>query len=235
MNKDEIIETLQNKRQDIVRELKKIIIEHKFNYKTFGVEIEDYLFNIVTKILRDDMPVDNNLYRRAKDKNEFPDLTIYVSPKLALEAKSGNRSKLVSGTWKKCNNSANDLGTINSWDKKILDFGGDNIYFIFIEYNFTDKIEEIIDVKIEPFYKFIGLNSDNLLSYREKDGNLRPKNFDEKSPVNSLNEFLNLLPATRAYRSGRVAYKHLKVLSMVDIEKVLRKLFGSKNKFKDYL
>jgi hypothetical protein len=223
MEKDKILKIIINNRNIIINELKQTIIDNKFNYKTFGTEIEDYLFDIIINILKKNKLINNNnQYKRAKDKNEFPDLTILSEPILALEAKSGNRSKLQKGVWKSCKNSANDMGTINSWGDKIKKFGGENIYYVFIEYNFTDCVKEIVDVKIEPFYKFIGINSDDLLSYREKDGNLRPKDFDEESPIGSLEDFETLFPKTKIYRAKRLVSKHLKDLNDDEVNEILK-------------
>jgi hypothetical protein len=209
MDKENIIETLIDSRLIIIAKLKDVIATNSFNYRTFGTSIEDDLFDIIISILKDKNLVTNNdQFRRAKDKNEFPDLTINTYPPIALEAKSGNRSKFDNGVWKTCKNSANDLGTFNSWDKKLSKFNGNDIFFVFIEYNLTDQIKEIIDLKIEPFYKFIGINAVGLLSYREKDGNLRPKDFDEDSPINSFDKFYGLLKKTDIYRSGRIIKKH---------------------------
>lgn len=224
MEKEVIIDTLKNKRGEIIKELRKVILEHDFDYRTFGTSIEDYLFDIIISILREEGLIkENSQFKRAKDKNEFPDLTIFSKPIIALEAKSGNRSKLEKGIWKSCKNSANDLGTLNSWESKLKKFNDNNIFYIFIEYNFTDKIKEIVDIKIEPFYKFIGLNRINLLSYREKDGNLRPKDFDAKSPVKSLKQFLLLFPKTKKYRASRIVEKHLKDLDKKDVEEILKR------------
>ncbi len=223
MNKEIIIEAIENSRETIITNLKQVIIDDKFNYRTFGTSIEDPLFDIVVNILKEKKLITNDeQYKRAKDKNEFPDLTIHASPDLALELKSGNRVELNKrGEWITCKNSANDLGTINTWEKKIQQFGGDNIFFIFIEYSFTDKNEEIIDVKIDHFYKFVGLNKASLLSYREKDGNLRPKDFDAESPVKSLRQFMSLFPQTRTYRAKRLVKKHLADLSEEERAEIL--------------
>jgi hypothetical protein len=67
-------------------------------------------------------------------------------------------------------------------------------------------------VQIAPFYKFLGLNKDGLLKYREKDGNLRPKNFDEISPVKSFDQFKKLFKKTVIYRSRRIIKKHQTIL-----------------------
>jgi len=209
MDKEKIIKTLIESRPRIIVELRQVIAKNKFDYRTFGTSIENYLFDIAILILKEKKLItDSNQFKRAKDKNEFPDLTIKTSPAMALEAKAGNKSKLSDGKWESCKNSANDLGTLNSWDKKLTEFNGDNIFFVFIEYNFTDQIEEIVDVKIEPFYKFIGMNRVGLLSYREKDGNLRPKDFDEDSPIKTFDQFMSLLKKTDIYRSKRIIKKH---------------------------
>jgi len=70
-------------------------------------------------------------------------------------------------------------------------------------------LQDIADVKIGPFYKFLDLNDDGFLRYREKDGNLRPKDFDELSPVKTLEQFEKLLPETVPYRSKRIIKKHV--------------------------
>ena len=65
-------------------------------------------------------------------------------------------------------NSENDMGTLSEWPRKIAKFGGENIYYIFVIYNFNDKTKEVLDVVVAPFYQFIGLNSDGLLKYRKR-------------------------------------------------------------------
>lgn len=227
MNKEEIIKTLISSRAEIKDALSAVILEHEFDYRTFGTSIEDYLFDIIISILKKKGLITSDAqFKRAKDKNEFPDLTIKTEPNLALEAKAGNRSKLDDGVWKSCKNSANDLGTLNTWEKKLEKFSGDDIYYVFIEYNFTDQEKKIIDVKIEHFYKFVGLNGAGTMSYREKDGNLRPKDFDEQSPINSFKEFTDLFPATKKYRSNRIVKKHLKGMSKDELKELFKGLTG---------
>ncbi|HEX8491268.1 MAG TPA: hypothetical protein VF658_00360 [Pyrinomonadaceae bacterium] len=153
----------------------------------------------------------NKPYRVARNKNDFPDLTLFRHFDIAVEVKAGNRSEYndKAGRWVACNNSNNDLGTLNSWPDKIKQFGGENIYFLFIEYNFTNERQEIIDIKIDRFYRFIGLNEVGLLSYREKDGNLRPKNFDVKPPIETFEQFQSLFQPTVIYRSKNIIRKHI--------------------------
>ena len=92
--------------------------------------------------------------------------------------------------------------------QKIKKYGNENIYYIFIVYKIDNRNKSIIDVQIAPFYKFLGLNSDGLLKYREKDGNLRPKDFDEISPIKSFGQFKKLFEKTVIYRSRRIIKKH---------------------------
>jgi hypothetical protein len=150
-------------------------------------------------------------YRQAKNKNKFPDLTLLRRHDIAIEIKAGNRSAFdeKKKVWVKCHNSNNDLGTLESWPSKILEFGGENIYFLFLEYDFTSGHKKIIDIKIDHFYRFVGLNEDGFLSYREKDGNLRPKNFDEPAPLDSFEDFQALFQPTVIYRAKRIIQKHI--------------------------
>lgn len=115
------------------------------------------------------------------------------------------------------------MGTLNSWQAKIKKFGGKNIYYVFVEYNFNNK-KEIINVKIAPFYEFLALNRDGLLRYREKDGNLRPKDFDQVSTIKSFNQFQSLFKKTEIYRSIRIIKKHLKNIPKKEVKKIFNDL-----------
>lgn len=211
MSKNDAINLILQSKERILNHLMQIIVNNNFNYKTFGTEIEDYLEGILIEILTEgDFINSENDYHRAKDKNEFPDFILKTTPNLALEFKSGNQNKKSNGKWVICTNSNNDMGTLNMWEKKLEQFGGDNIYYIFIIYNFNDNVKEISDIQIAPFYKFIGINRDGMLKYREKDGNLRPKDFTKLSPIQDLRQFKNLLDKTVIYRSKRIIEKHIK-------------------------
>lgn len=205
----EAITLLQNNKKKTLVLLKEVIKQNTFNYRTFGIDIEAYLSDILVKLFKENgFITKNGDYVLAPHKNYFPDFTLKISPCLAIEYKSGNKSQSKDGKWISVKNSENDMGTLNEWPKKIDSFGCDNIYYIFIIYNFNDHIKEILDVQIDPFYKFIGINKDGFLKYREKDGNLRPKDFDSRSPITSAQEFLKLLGRTNIYRSERIIKKH---------------------------
>jgi len=209
----------------IVRHLQQTIKQHRFNYRTFGTEIEDFVTDKLVEILEKGSFIKTkNDYKIARTKNDFPDFTLKSNPYLALEIKSGNRSKISKGQWTTCKNSNNDMGTLNRWFKKIKQFGSENIYYLFIEYNFNDKVQEIINVKIAPFYNFLGLNREGLLKYREKDGNLRPKDFSASSPIQSIKQFNHLFSKTVIFRSKRITKKHLKNIPEKEREKFLEEL-----------
>ncbi len=210
MSVEKSISELLSSREHFRTALKAIIEANKFNYRSFGIEIEDYAHEILVEVFKQAGLINRGEdYKIAKDKNEFPDFTLLTKPNLAIEIKSGNHYKLQNGRWCSCNNSENDMGTLNKWPEKLRIFGGQYIYYVFIEYCLTDTLADIVDVKIAPFYKFLGLNRDGLLKYREKDGNLRPKDFDVVSPIQTFEEFENLIPKTIEYRAKRIIKKHL--------------------------
>jgi len=207
------IPVLKSNKKYILNELKKIVKSGNFIYRTFGTDIEAYLSNILINIFKKEGFIINAKdYYLAPDKNYFPDFELKMNPSVAIEYKAGNSSKLSKGKWTTCKNSNNDMGTLSKWPEKLKKFGGENIYYIFVIYNFNDRVKEILDVQIDAFYKFIGLNKDKLLKYREKDGNLRPRDFYEDPPIKTLNQFLNLFKETIAYRSKRIIKKHKLIL-----------------------
>lgn len=219
-----VIKTLQSSKSRILSHLKKVIKERDFNYKTFGTDIEDYLIDEIIEILKGKKLVkNNNDFHRAENKNEFPDLKIISPNLLALEVKSGNHSRKKGNKWITCKNSNNDMGTLNSWQAKIKKFGGQNIYYVFVEYNFNTK-KEILDIKIAPFYEFLALNKDGLLRYREKDGNLRPKDFSKVSIIKTFDQFQSLFKKTEIYRSIRIIKKHLKNIPKKEVKKIFNNL-----------
>lgn len=225
---NKIIEYLNKSKSRLIDKLAKTIKGHKFRYETFGKEIEDHFLDEVLLILKEGGFVNKEVgYKKAKDKNEFPDLTILTDINLAIEIKSGNHFKKSGDKWVRCNNSENDMGTLNKWPDKLKTFNGKNIYYFFIEYAFSDSEQKIINVKIDNFYKFLGLNRDGLLKYREKDGNLRPKDFNASSPILSFKQFTALLPETIIYRSKRIIKKHFQYIPKKIRESLLRDLGNS--------
>lgn len=222
---------LLRSRKVIFTKLSGIIQTYKdtLDYTTFGKEIEKHVTKILVAIFTDNRCIQfEKDYKIAKDKNEFPDfLLLSVNPILAIEIKSGNRSKLKKGKWVPCNNSENDMGTFNKWPEKLARFDGNNIIYIFIEYNFNSSDKKLVDIKIAPFYKFIGLTKAGFLKYREKDGNLRPKDFDQAATIDSLEEFNALIPKTIIYRSARIIKKHWKNIPKSERPKLIQDLINN--------
>ncbi|NLG05681.1 MAG: hypothetical protein GX567_17930 [Clostridia bacterium] len=154
----------------------KIIDGGYSNYEIFGKEAESPISSTIEEFLS----TNGYIYtaKKAKDKNEFPDLEIVINgTKYALEHKAGI-----------CNNKgevkrspANDMGTINAYPTKIGKYS-DNIYCTFVKYSVLDNDTiNIEDVYFDKIYTFIGRGTgfDMQLQYREKDGNLRPKSWQD--------------------------------------------------------
>ena len=206
-------ELLVSSQQMILTNLKLVLANGRFNYRTFGVDIEEYVCKELISIFTSGGFIHSvQNYHLAEDKNEFPDFTLLSVPPLAIEVKSGNHYRKSNGVWVGCKNSENDMGTLNVWQEKLSTFGGDNIYYVLIEYALSDNISDILKVTAAPFYKFIGLNSDGLLKYREKDGNLRPKDFDQQSPIQTFHQFQSLFSETEIYRAKRIIKKHIQTI-----------------------
>jgi len=215
---EEAIKLLIESKKQILAFLKKTLDEDdSLNYRTFGTNIEDYLSPEVIKIFRKGGFIKKESdYVEAPNKNHFPDFELKTTSSLALDFKSGNRSRKTGNRWVSTNNSNNDLGTLNSWPKKIGKFGGDNIYFLFIIYNINNKKREILDIQIDPFYKFLGLTKTGVIKYREKDGNLRPRDFYKEPLITSKSQFCSLFKKTIMYRSEKIIKKHRKILKSTD-------------------
>ena len=207
---------LKNLKKFLLKEIPKKISEHDLNsYENFGKMIEDHISDIIEEYLRN-KKIKFKSYR-APNKNYFPDLTLTIrGNKYALEYKCGLYNK--SGTF--ITEPANDLGTLNSYTKKIDKFNN-NIFCIFVKYSIDDKsIITIDNIYIDYLYKFVGRRNEKskiLTKYREKDGNLRPKNWEDfdnsTSYFNSLEEFRKALLLTQKYRSLQLILKNLETLS----------------------
>lgn len=214
------IKVLVSSKKVILSRLRQVVKTGSFNYRTFGTAIEEYISDILIEIFKKADFVENDKdYILAPNKNYFPDFQLKTSPILAIEYKSGNEIKLEKGKWTSCKNSNNDMGTLNTWLSKIKKFGSENIYYVFVIYKFNNATKEITDIQIAPFYKFIGLNKVGLLSYREKDGNLRPKDLFEKSQITSFEQFNKLFEKTIIYRSKRIIKKHRLILKSYRFKK----------------
>ena len=205
------------------------IIEKGLNdYQTFGKNAEEPISDLIEEYLK------NNDYtytaERAPKKNDFPDLKITLNNQTyALEHKAAASDE----------NPGNDLGTLNSFPKK-LKLYKDNIYYIFVKYSKATDDNGIIieDVYFDKVYKFIGKCDDNpqILKYREKDGNLRPKSWCDfsncTSYFNTFNEFKTAIEKTNMYRSERIVNKHLEKLDLDGLNRIQSTLTSKKDTLK---
>ncbi|MBU2539745.1 hypothetical protein KJ786_01105 [Patescibacteria group bacterium] len=212
-NPKEAIAYLKSSKNKILNYLKKVVNDKDFNYRTFGTAIEEHLTEVLIKLFKEGGFIKSNRdYIVAPDKNYFPDLELKTKPPLAIEFKSGNSSQYRKGKWVTVKNSENDMGTLNKWPLKIAKFGGENIYYIFVFYNLNDRAKEVLNIEIAPFYQFIGLSGGKVLKYREKDGNLRPKDFKIEPSIKTLKQFEGLFIKTVVYRSKRIIKKHRSII-----------------------
>jgi len=198
------------------------IIDGGYNsYEIFGKEAEIPISDTVKEFLNASQI--EYTARHSQNKNEFPDLEVTIDgKKYALEYKSG--ACCIKG--KKESSSDNDMGTINAYPKKIEKYG-DNIYCIFVKYSVSDDNTITIEnVYFGKIYTFIGKRKgfDNYLQYREKDGNLRPKTWNDMDNnvvyFSNFEDFKKALVETDRYRSERIAKKHIDNLDAVSLKRI---------------
>lgn len=190
-----------------------------YSYETFGKVIETEISGILESYLIDKFKYKKDDFRTAKTKNDFPDFTI-IKTNQAVEYKTASITE----------HPDNDMGTLNSWPEKIKSFG-DEIYCIFTKYHENNGRITIENVYFDKMYKFIGLIEDGHLKYREKDGNLRPKSwndFDKDIGCKSQIEFVKRLQETEKYRSYRIIKKHWDLISPKQQERFLSEIKSKK-------
>ena len=190
------------------------------DYQIFGKQVEDLISDLIEEYLNDKKI--KYVATRAKNKNSFPDLKLNINNlEYALEHKSGRSDK-----------AGNDLGTLRSYKQKIKKFE-DRIYCVFVKYSVCSNNNITIDaVYFDKMYKFVGnfpsSKRNDILCYREKDGNLRPKSWEcfEKNIAytKTLKEFENNIQETIKYRALQLVLKHMKDLTKDDRETVYKEL-----------
>lgn len=210
-------------REYILKNLQRKVTEKGlYDYQTFGKEVETEISDLIEDFLNLKQTKYN--VERAKDKNDFPDLKITIDDEeYAFEYKAGESSK----------GPSNDMGTLKAYSEKIEKFE-DRIFCIFIKYSKDTKKRQIIieNVFIAKIYEFIGILSsssrDDILKYRKKDGNLRPKvwkDFDQdKVYINNLNDFKIGINETISYRANELVLEHIDDLKYEDAKKIYNKL-----------
>jgi hypothetical protein len=202
----------------------------KYNYETFGKTFELFLINDLHSNFSH-----TKISDFAKNKNEYPDIKI-PEYDMAIDIKCGNSFVKCKNLFQPSCNSHNDYGTISSWlTTKLRSFK--HHYIIFIQYTINDNDKYINNIYFNPVYYYVGRRNDTL-SYREKDGNLRPKSFQHfhQPCCNDIDEFETLLVKTNIVRNKTIALKKIKaVVSVIsdvntklDFQDEINKLFVSK-------
>ena len=181
------------------------------DYSIFGKEVEEPISDLIEEFLNDNEIEYTAI--RAKSKNDFPDLKLTIDGvEYALEHKAGESSK----------GPDNDLGTLNAYPEKIDKFG-DRIYCTFVKYSKATDGNGIVvnDIFFDKIYRFVGQfpssERTDILKYRKKDGNLRPKvwNDFENGQVytDTLEDFINNISETVAYRAEQIVLQYIKDLT----------------------
>lgn len=210
-------------REYISSNLQKKVTDQDLNsYEIFGKEVEEPISDLVEEFLKE-KGIEYKAVR-AKSKNEFPDLKLIIGEvEYALEHKAGEASV----------GPNNDMGTLNAYPSKIKSFE-DRIFCTFVKYSKATSGNGIVinDVFFDKIYKFIGIfassGRSDILKYRKKDGNLRPKVWTDfnnnKVYTNNLNEFKVNIDNTRSYRASQLVLQHIEDLTVEDEKKIYNEL-----------
>ena len=193
-----------------------IQLSHKeYHYSTFGKDIEPLIVNFFkeNKLLKE-----GNFKEQWDNKNATPDLIDYQLEKnVFIDFKAGNIVKYKTGIPVK--NANQDISTLKNWKEKILkEFDPEYCFLIEVKYEHSTKTPlKVMSCEFDNFYKFIGKTSEGLISYRKKDGCVRPKNWDSCPKFKSGKEFVNLIPRTLSKRA--LAIIEEKILELEDEDK----------------
>jgi hypothetical protein len=199
----------------------------QYVYETFGKSFETYIVNKIKLFCDANYP--NVVLTGSKTKNEFPDFTLscddWNGERVAVDVKCGSHHiKRGNGEWKLVHRSNNDLGTLNSIDGKLQAFT--EILFLFVEYSITPSERIVHRITCKPFYSYIGRTVDNLISYREKDGNMRPSKFIEfdRPWITDIVMFKRLLEDTNTKRNIAITCKKFELLNSYQQHELLTRL-----------
>lgn len=123
----------------------------------------------------------------------------------------------------------NDLGTFNSYEKKKMTYAA--AYEIWIFYSSEEKTKTITQVFFNRSFYFIGKHqAAGGVNYREKDGNMRPKNWrsfvENKNEWQSYEEFEIAFDVSQKYRANRVVLKQLPFMTDETRLHLLQRLIG---------
>lgn len=146
------------------------------------------------------------------DKNRLADLLVRSeNEKILISVKASRSNK----------DSANDLGTLRQYPEKKAAYSA--CYDIWIKYDDSNKPIEVKGVYFDRSYKFVGRMSKAYgegVSYRKKDGNMRPKSwemFDNGTSYwNTLDEFELGIARSRSFRANSLVQQHLEDMTDED-------------------
>jgi hypothetical protein len=173
-----------------------------YNYAIAGKSIDTQLGIELLKL-----PVYRDTIKLAKDKNEYPDYN-YNNGELAIDSKAF----VIEKDGRRLTSCNNDMSPLNSWTNSAKKRAFKAHIQIWTGYrvNADDSIT-ITDFWVGHIWDFVGVKDGTILSYREKDGNLRPRPFKEwgKPAFKSYAEFFEAVRCTNVYRSARIIDKHV--------------------------
>ena len=231
-----ILEILEKyTRKQILEEIKK----ERVSYHISGKKIENIATKKVLDFFKENKEIQLIDSHIAETKTEWPDLTVKIDwsggeRKTFFEIKAADSS----------GNPENDLGTLKSlWKEHILLHSGlenlDHLFMLFVRYSKENgQITNIDKVYIAHYFKFIGArktNSIEILKYRKKDGNLRPKTWEGMENIKlkyltkeELKSFLEKYYLTTIFRSIDIIREHHRIVNTFSNPKaVLTKEFSA--------
>jgi hypothetical protein len=155
-----------------------------------------------------------------KDKNRLADVAV----------RSGNERILISV--KACRSDkdpANDLGTLRQYEEKKASYSAS--FDIWVKYDDSVLPPKVRGVYFDRSYRFVGQMSRPYgggVSYRKKDGNMRPKSwgmFDDGICFwNTLEEFEAGIVRSKSFRANSIVCEHLEDMTEADKRALLEKL-----------
>ena len=195
---------LKNEMNSMIPEIHQIverfITSSPQTYETFGKDVEVPVVDYLLSELKKRTNITN--YKKAAHKNDFPELAIEIEVGnkkqwIAIDVKSSNHSAYKKGKWIKNNSPGNDLGSFKTLPEHIEKYGGENIHYLWVHYNFNEEVQELVKVEFDSFYRFIG-ETKGIIKYRISDGKIRPRLYSQK-PF-----YENFIQFERAFAKGKI-------------------------------
>jgi hypothetical protein len=227
-----ILEYLDGSRADIeaklFKQLKPFVAVK--DYTTIWKDYEDRAIIEMIKIIRSEFSelTKKNfaIGKPGKSKNRVEDLFVIYKDEAILIAVKACRAS---------GRTANDLGTFRQYPSKKAKYTG--IFDIWIRYDDSNLPPKVTGVFFDRSFKFAGRMSEKFgggVSYRKKDGNMRPKSWamfdDGTCHWNTLQEFETGMKKSIIFRANALVEQHLATMSEDDqraLYESLRAKFGN--------